>query len=103
MEMPHFSTQQGDHLGIVAGACRPIHLREQSDTQRGPSTRKVPGGEAVHAMGLHALGFTSRALSLTPEFFTNKPVDLLIRAGLQAEDWNDRAWGWPWIAGMRLA
>jgi hypothetical protein len=44
-------------------------------------------------LGLHALGLTSRALSLTPEFFTDTTVDLLIRAGLQTEKWNDESLG----------
>jgi transposase len=93
METQHFSTQRLDHLGIVAGVCRHIHLIQEIDTQVGPSNRKVTVGEAVQAMVLNALGFTSRALYLTPEFFTNKPVDLLIRAGLQAEDLNDDSLG----------
>lgn len=93
MEATTFSTQRLDHLGIVAGVCRQIHLIEQLDTHVGPSERKVTVGEAVQAMVLNALGFASRALYLTPEFFSNKPVDLLIREGLQAEDLNDDSLG----------
>jgi transposase len=93
MEATAFSTQRLDHLGIVAGVCRHIHLIEQIDTHVGPSERRVAVGEAVQAMVLNALGFASRALYLTPEFFTNKPVDLLIREGLQAEDLNDDSLG----------
>jgi len=44
-------------------------------------------------MVLNALGFVGRALYLTPEFFSNKPVDLLIRVGLTAEDFNDDSLG----------
>jgi transposase len=88
-----FSTQRLDHLGIVAGVCRHIHLMEQIDTHVGPSERKVTVGEAVQAMVLNALGFASRALYLTPAFFSNKPVDLLIREGLKAEDLNDDSLG----------
>jgi transposase len=47
----------------------------------------------VQAMVLNALGFVGRALYLTPEFFDNKPVDLLIREGLTAEDFNDDSLG----------
>lgn len=50
-------------------------------------------GEAVQAMVLNALGFVGRALYLTPEFLHNKPVDLLIRPGLCAEDFNDDSLG----------
>jgi transposase len=51
--------------------------------------RKVSVGEAVQAMVLNALGFVGSDLYLTPEFFDNKPVDLLIREGLMADDFND--------------
>lgn len=93
MEATTFSTQRLDHLGIAAGVCRRIHLMEQIDSHVGPSDRKVTVGEAVQAMVLNALGFASRALYLTPEFFANKPVDLLIREDLQAEDLNDDSLG----------
>jgi transposase len=93
MEATTFSTQRLDHLGIVAGVCRHIQLMEQVDARVGPSERKVTVGEAVQAMVLNALGFASRALYLTPQFFANKPVDLLIREGLQAEALNDDSLG----------
>jgi transposase len=93
MEATTFATQRLDHLGMVAGICRHIQLIEQIDAQVGPSGRKVSVGEAVQAMVLNALGFASRALYLTPEFFANKPVGLLIREGLEAADLNDDSLG----------
>lgn len=93
MEAQTFSTQRLDHLGIVAGASRHIQLIEQIDPRVGPSERKVTVGEAVQAVVLNALGFASRALYLTPQFFANKPMDLLLREGLQAEDLNDDSLG----------
>jgi len=88
-----YSTQRLDHLGIVAGICQQIGLVEQIDTYVGATGRKVSVGEAVQAMVLNALGFVGRALYLTPEFFENKPVDLLIREGLTADDFNDDSLG----------
>jgi transposase len=88
-----YSTQRLDHLGIVAGICQQISLIEQIDAYVGVTGRKVSVGEAVQAMVLNALGFVGRALYLTPEFFDNKPVDLLIREGLTAEDFNDDSLG----------
>ena len=88
-----YSTQRLDHLGIVAGICQQIGLVEQIDTYVGSTERKVSVGEAVQAMVLNALGFVESALYLTPEFFDNKPVDLLIREGLTAEDLNDDSLG----------
>jgi transposase len=88
-----YSTQRLDHLGIVAGICQQIGLVEQIDTYVGSTERKVSVGEAVQAMVLNALGFVESALYLTPEFFDNKPVGLLIREGLTAEDLNDDSLG----------
>ena len=88
-----YITQRLDHLGIVAGVCRQIGLIEQIDAYVGDTERKVSVGEAVQGMVLNALGFVGRALYLTPEFFDNKPIDLLIREGLTAEDFNDDSLG----------
>jgi transposase len=88
-----YSTQRLDHLGIVAGICQQIGLIEQIDTYVGATGRKVSVGEAVQAMVLNALGFVGSALYLTPEFFDNKPVDLLIHEGLTADDFNDDSLG----------
>lgn len=82
-----------DHLGIVAGVCDRIDLINTIDNFIGPTKRKVSVGEAVSAMVLNALGFVSRPLYLTPEFFANKPVDLLIRSHLCAADFTDDSLG----------
>ncbi|PXF52670.1 MAG: hypothetical protein C4B56_04915 [Candidatus Methanophagaceae archaeon] len=50
------------------------------------SRQKVTCGEAVVAMVLNALGFGDRTLYLFPEFMGTKPVEILIREGLKAED-----------------
>src|SRR5215207_1344801 len=39
-------------------------------------------------MILNGLGFAHRPLSLPPQFFANKPLDLLFRDGVQAEMFN---------------
>ena len=72
-----FRTQRLDHLGIVAVVCDRIDLINTIDTFIGPTQRKVSVGESIVAMVLNALGFVSRPLYLTPEFFSNKPVDRL--------------------------
>jgi len=82
-----------DHLGIVAGVCQEIDLIEGIDDWVGPRKRKVTVGQAVQAMVLNALGFVGRALYLSPEFFHNKPLDLLIGEGVCAEDFNDDSLG----------
>lgn len=88
-----YETQRIDHLGIVAGICNEIGLIEEIDQQVGASEQKVSCGQGVQAMVLNALGFSSRALYLMPDFLHNKPVDLLIGAELSAEDFNDDSLG----------
>ncbi len=70
-----FETKRIEHLGIVAGICHEIGLIEQINQAAGASERKVSCGAAVQAMVLNALGFTSRALYLVPQYMANKPVD----------------------------
>jgi len=88
-----FETKRVDHLGIVAGICNEIELMETIDGVVGRSERKVSCGQAVQAMVLNALGFTSRALYLMPQYLENKPVDLLISPDLDAADFNDDSLG----------
>lgn len=89
-----YSSKNMDHLGIVAMVCREIGLAEEIDKIVGVDPRqKVTCGEAVVAMILSALGFVDRPLYLFPEFMTTKPVEMLIREGLRAEDFNDDVLG----------
>jgi len=88
-----FSTQNLDHLGIVAGVCQQIDLIGQIDARVSNTGRTVSVGQAVQAMVLNGLGFVGRALYLTPEFFRTKPVDLLIGEGLEADDLNSDSLG----------
>ena len=84
-----YETVRIDHLGIVSGISREIGLVETIDEAIGQTGRKVSCGEGVLAMILNALGFSSRALYLMPEYMENKPVGELIRTGLTGEDFND--------------
>ena len=86
-------SQRLDHLGIVAGICNEIGLIETIDDQIEDRGRKVSVGKAVQAMILNGLGFVSRPLYLSPEFFHNKPVDLLVGEGIEAGDLNDDCLG----------
>ena len=45
-------------------------------------------GEAVAGMILNGLGFSDRPLTVTPQFFANKPLDLLFQEGVRAEMFN---------------
>lgn len=91
--MERYETRRIDHLGIVAGVCREIGLIEQVDQRVKASERKVSCGKAVQALVLNALGFTSRALYLVPDYLKNRPVDVLVGEGLSAADLNDDTLG----------
>src|SRR6266849_2711023 len=39
-------------------------------------------------LSVNGLGFSDRPLTLTPQFFVNKPLDLLFREGVRAEMFN---------------
>ncbi len=93
MEERNYKTQRLDHLGIVSGICDKINLTETIDDFMGKNGRNVTVGEAVKALVLNCLGFVGRPLYLTPEFFRNKPINLLFRDGLKAEDFNDDSLG----------
>jgi transposase len=92
-EETSYETQRIDHLGIVTGISREIELVETIDKKVGQTGRKVSCGEGTLAMVQNALGFSSRALYLMPDYLKNKPVDLLIRTGLVPEDFNDDSLG----------
>jgi len=93
MDTQDIQSQRLDHLGIVSGICTEIGLIESIDEQIGDTGRKVSVGQAVQAMILNGLGFVSRPLYLSPEFFHNKPVDLLVGGGIEATDLNDDCLG----------
>jgi transposase len=48
----------------------------------------ITPGEAVAGMILNGLGFAHRPLSLTPQFFARRPLDLWFREGVDAEMFN---------------
>lgn len=93
MKSQELQSQRLDHLGIVAGICDEIGLSEAIDGQIKDKGRKVSVGQAVKAMILNGLGFVSRPLYLSPEFFHNKPVELLVGKDIEADDLNDDCLG----------
>src|SRR6266496_1595395 len=78
-----------DHLGLIAEVIKDIGLINMIDARLVPdSQEEITPGEAVAGMILNGLGFANRPLSLTPQFFANKPLDLLFREGIRAEMFN---------------
>ena len=81
------------HLGIISGVCNECRVAKLIDRHIEQKRRKVSVGQAVQAMILNALGFTGRALYLTPRFYANRPVDHLVGNGLRARDLHDSSLG----------
>jgi len=78
-----------DHLGIVAGIIKDLDIVNMVNDKLGTNSQEeISSGEAVAAMILNGLGFTSKPLSLTPKFFQHKPLELLFRKGVKAEHFN---------------
>ncbi|MBF0236027.1 MAG: IS1634 family transposase [Desulfamplus sp.] len=78
-----------DHYGIVAGVIKDLQLVEQIDSLLGTHEQsEISHGEAIAGMILNGLGFTDRPIYLTPQFFENKPLELLFRPGVRAEHFN---------------
>lgn len=88
----NIKTKNLDHLGIVAGVCDELGLVSlideftQSDEQR-----KVSVGTCIYSMVLNGLGFANSTLYLTPEFFEDKALDVLIGEGIKATDLNSHS------------
>lgn len=81
------------HLGLVAGMCNEIDLADTIDNYLPDSKRKVSVGKSVQAMIINALGFSGRALYLTPYSYKNRPIEQLIGKGIAAEHLNDDCLG----------
>src|SRR5260370_9630933 len=78
-----------DHLGVVASVIKDLGIVEMVDARLGlHDQEEITAGEAVAGMILNGLGFSDRPLTLTPQFFVNKPLDVLFREGVRAEMFN---------------
>jgi transposase len=87
--MEQVRVERLDHLGLSASVSKALGLIAMIDRRLVPDEQEViTPGEAVAGMILNGLGFANRPLSLTPQFFANKPLDLLCRAGIAAEMFN---------------
>ena len=83
MELVH--VERWDHLGLIAWMIKDLGLISLIDARLVPDEQEASTpGEAVAGMILNGLGVANRPLSLTPQFFTNKPLDLLCRPGGRA-------------------
>ena len=78
-----------DHLGIVAGVIQDLGIIEMIDSRITPDEREeITTGEAIAGMIINGLGFSDRPISLTPQFFESKALDILIREGITPDMLN---------------
>lgn len=78
-----------DHLGIIAGVIKDLGIIELIDKNILPDDmEEITTGEAIAGMIINGLGFSDRPMTLTPQFFENKPLDKLLREGVKAEHLN---------------
>lgn len=83
------TTERLDHLGIIAGVIEDIGLVKLID-QRIPKHAKeeISTGEAVAGMIINGLGFSDRPMTLTPQFFQSKAMEVLFRKGVTPDMFN---------------
>jgi transposase len=87
--MEQVRVERLDHLGLLASVIKDLGLIDMINVRLVPDEQEViTPGEAIAGMILNGLGFANRPVSLTPQFFANKPLDLLFREGLCAEMFN---------------
>jgi transposase len=90
-----YRTQDIGHCGLVAGMFDELNLVSLIDSsiKQDFKQRTVTVGQAIKALVINGLGFTARRLYLTPEFFRDKPTDILIGAGIEPDHLNDDVLG----------
>ena len=89
-------TERVDHLGLVVAACRRLGLEDKLNKRlwlKRDVRRIVTPGVGLIALLLNGLGFTTRRLYLTPQFFESKALEELLGEGLEASHFNDDALG----------
>ena len=87
--MESLRVERLDHLGVLASVIKDVGLIDMINARLVPDEQEViTPGEAIAGMILNGLGFANRPLSLTPQFFANKPLDLLFHEGIHASMFN---------------
>jgi transposase len=88
------ASQKLDHLGLVAATCHDLGIADKVDALLTVhDDRRVSPGKAIVAMIINGLGFSSRRLYMTRQFFQDKPTHLLLGADISSEDLTDYTLG----------
>lgn len=87
--MPQVVVERLDHHGVVAGVIKDLRIVETIDARMETDPQEeITTGEAIAGMIINGLGFSNRPMTLTPQFFQNKPLEVLFREGVTAEHFN---------------
>lgn len=89
--MSDYSSTSIDHLGLVSEMCEELGISSIIDSEitQDVSQRNISIGVVMKALILNGLGFSERRLYLTSRFFSDKPIELLLGEGIQADFLND--------------
>ena len=95
MESKTLRSKTIDHLGLVSGMFDELGLVEKIDSfvPQDVEFRELSIGTICKALVLNGLGFTERTLYMVSNFFSDKPVETLLGAGVMAEHLNDSVLG----------
>lgn len=93
MDMSNVKAESIGHLGLVAATLQDMGIMEKIDEQLGLVEGGTRYGQRVGAMILNGLGFVNTALYMTPRFFHDKPVSVLLGEGVTAQQLNDDSLG----------
>ena len=89
------ASQNIDNLGLVAGMCDEIGIKEIIDRACGKQAKNknLTFGECVICMILNGLGFVGRTLYLYSEYFEDKPIDHLLDKAVVPKNISDNVLG----------
>jgi len=75
--MESVKVERTDHLGILAGVIQDLGTIEMIDSRITPDEREeITKWEAISGMIINGLGFSDLPISLTPQFFDGKVIDV---------------------------
>lgn len=87
--MEEITAKRLDHLGVVAGVIKDLGIIEMIDERIPVNFREqISCGEAIAGMVINGLGFSDRPLTLTPQFFEDKALEVLFDKDIKPEHFN---------------
>jgi transposase len=87
-----YKTESLGHLGLVAATIKKLGIIDKINHRLPLATNKggkISHGHRAAAMLLNGLGYINRTLYLSPYFFEDKPLDLLLDENITYNDLND--------------